>query len=152
MNGERPRQLTALAAWATTAVVALVVAAAPVRAETINSADRTAIQALIVSQVAAFARDDGAAAYALASPATHVTFPTAEAFMAMIRRDLMPIYRPRTVVFGPLVDGPYGPMQVVFVIGSDGVSYVATYSVDRQADGSWAISGCVVVLNNSPRI
>lgn len=124
----------------------------PGRAETLDGNERAAIQALIVSQMSAFARDDGAAAYALASPGTRDTFPTVEAFMAMVRHDYTPVYRPRTVLFGPLVDGLYGPMQVVFVIGSDGLSYVATYSLERQPDGGWMISGCAIVRNNSPRI
>jgi hypothetical protein len=33
----------------------------------------------------------------------------------------------------------------VFVVGPDGLSYLAYYTMERQADGSWRINGCYLV-------
>ena len=32
-----------------------------------------------------------------------------------------------------------------FVIGPDGLAYLAYYTMERQADGTWRISGCYLV-------
>ena len=132
--------------------VALALPAAAAVAQSPDGAERAAIRVLIESQIAAFQRDDGAAAYAMAAPAIHGIFPTVEAFMAMVRQGYMPVYRPRSVVFGPLQDSPVGPLQWVFLTGPDGVNYVAVYSLERQADGSWKISGCALARDNRPAI
>jgi hypothetical protein len=123
---------------------------APVRAQSLGDADRAAIQSLIGSQIAAFERDDGAAAYAMASPGIQRIFPTVDAFMTMVEGGYMPVYRPRSFVFGPLVDTPHGPVQTVFITGPDGLAYVAIYSLERQADGSWKISGCTLQRDDRP--
>ena len=124
----------------------------PLRATAMDDSDRAAIQSLIQNQIAAFQRDDGAAAYAMASPGIQDVFPTVEAFMNMVQQGYMPVYRPRSVTFGPLEDGPQGPLQKVFVTGPDGASYLATYALEREADGSWRISGCWLERNNAPSI
>lgn len=96
---------------------------------------------VIEGQIAAFARDDGDAAFALASPDIRRTFMTAERFMAMVRSGFQPVYRPRSYSFGApaIVEGI--PVQPVRVIGPDGRGVVALYRMERQADGSWRIAG-----------
>jgi hypothetical protein len=64
----------------------------------------------------------------------------------------MPVYRPRSVVFGAVEDGPAGPRQQVFVTGPDGARYIATYTLEQQTDGSWRIAGCVLARDSSPAI
>ena len=122
------------------------------RAETIGDADRATIQSLISGQIEAFRADNGAAAYAYASPTIQAYFPTADAFMAMVKQGYMPVYRPNSVTFGPLVDGPTGPVQKVFVTGPDGRNYIAAYSMQQQPDGSWKINGCSLVEDDTPSI
>ena len=121
-------------------------------AETLGTGDRSAIRALIGSQIAAFQRDDGEAAYAMASPGIQATFPTAAHFMTMVREGYQPVYRPRSVVFGALVETGRGPVQKVLVTGPDGQAYVAVYALQRQADGTWRISGCTLLKDDSPSI
>ncbi|HET7715008.1 MAG TPA: DUF4864 domain-containing protein [Bauldia sp.] len=122
-----------------------------VRAE-IADADREAFRGIIASQIEAFQRDDDAAAYSYASPTIQGLFPTAERFMAMVRSGYQPVYRPRSVTFGPAVDTPRGPEQRVFVTGPDGRNWVAIYSLQRQPDGSWRINGCVLVEDTGESI
>ena len=117
-----------------------------------EAADRAAIQSLITAQIEAFRADDGAAAYGFASPMIQSVFPSPEAFMAMVKNGYPQVYRPRSVTFGMLVNSASGPIQQVFVVGPDGVSYIAAYTLERQPDGTWKINGCTILKDNSPTI
>jgi hypothetical protein len=125
---------------------------APTAAGAVDEGNRAAIQALIAGQIAAFQANDDDDAYAMASPGIQQTFPTVEAFMDMVINGYMPVYRPRSFAFGPLEDGPLGPMQKVFVTGPDGDAYIATYLLEQQADGSWKIKGCSLRHANTPGV
>ena len=134
-----PRLLAAvlLVAMATTAVADEQAGLGP--------ADRSAIRAVIETQIAAFRRDDGDAAFALASPNIQRMFRTAEIFMTMVRQGYQPVYRPRRIEFRDVVDLDGVPTQEVHVIGPDGLPYFALYLMERQADGSWRIGGVFLV-------
>ena len=136
-------------------VVALLVAvgfALPAAARDIAASDSAAIHSVIQGQVDAFQHDDGAAAYGFASPTIHQIFPSVDAFMGMVRGQYQPVYRPRSLAFGPLVDSASGPQQKVFLVGPDGGAWVALYTFERQPDGTWKINGSVLVPDNSPSI
>lgn len=138
------RIFLAMAILASTGLAAL-------RAE-LRDADRDAFRGIISSQIEAFRRDDGAAAYSYASPTIQGLFPSVDRFMAMVRSGYQPVYRPRSVSFGPAVDTPRGPEQRVFVTGPDGRNWVAVYSFQRQPDGSWRINGCILVEDTGESI
>lgn len=144
--------MTRIAGVLVALLLAALTFAAPARAETLGDGDRSAIQSLITSQIQAFQRDDGTAAYGYASPTIHSMFTTPEDFMAMVKSGYQPVYRPRSVTMGPLVDSEMGPLQKVFVTGPDGKNYIAVYSMQRQPDGSWLINGCSLVGDDSPSI
>ncbi len=112
---------------------------------TLGSADAAAIRSVIERQLAAFQRDDDAAAFAFAAPAIQAIFGTAEAFMEMVRRGYAPVYRPRGTEFASLVVTADGPVQKVLFAGPDGRLVLALYCMEREPDGSWRISGCVLV-------
>ena len=114
-------------------------------AETLSDADRVAIRQVIQSQLDAFKRDDGAAAYGFASPLIQQKFGTAEHFMTMVRTAYPAVYRPKAVEFRELASSDdMGVMQKVFFVGPDGAGVLAFYQMERQPDGSWKISGCFV--------
>jgi len=71
-----------------------VLAGAIVETAAVDAADRAAIERVIRDQIAAFRRDDGVAAFALASPGTQAAFGTPEAFMGMVRQGYQTVYRP----------------------------------------------------------
>lgn len=118
----------------------------PAWAETpaaVPTADRDALVAVIRDQLAAFQRDDAAAAFRFASPNIQGMFGhDPEQFMSMVRSGYQPVYRPRSTQFGVTerVEGQI--VQHVEVDGPDGVSRTALYSMEQEADGSWRISGC----------
>ena len=114
-------------------------------AETLSDGDRAAIRQVIESQLAAFKRDDGAAAYGYATPMIQQKFGTAENFMAMVKTGYPAVYRPQAVEFRELAsDDAMGVVQKVFFIGPDGRGVLAYYPMERQPDGSWKINGCFV--------
>ena len=128
--------LLAACAWTAAAV-----AQAPA-----SQADRAAIRAVIGDQISAFRRDDGDAAFAFAAPSIRDMFGTADRFMAMVRGGYQPVYRPRQVEFGDLMLKEGALTQVVHVVGPDGIPVTALYFMERQADGTWRISGCSLVV------
>ena len=120
----------------------------------IDPADAEAFREVIRGQMAAFARDDGAAAFAFAAPSIQRLFATPERFMAMVRAGFQPVYRPQAVAFEapirvPARDNSGGGSgealaQPVRVTGPDGRPVLAMYHMERQSDGSWRIAGVVL--------
>ncbi len=147
------RSIAALLRALAVAIIAIAAGAlAPARAGDVTATDKSAMQTIVSGQIAAFAHDDAAAAYAFASPALHGVFTTPDAFMAMVKNGYGAIYRPRSVVFGGVAMGDDGPVQTVYVTGADGESFVALYTFQKQPDGSWKINSVRVVKDDSPTI
>ena len=63
-------------------------------------------------------------------------------FMTMVRDAYQAVYRPRSVVFGAVTLVGGVPVQQVDIVGPDGVPVIASYPMQRQADGRWRIAGC----------
>jgi len=123
-------------------IVLLVAPAAP--ALDLPAGERTAIRGVVEQQLAAFQRDDGAAAFGYASPSIREMFRTPEGFMAMVRRGYAPVYRPQHVEFRGVVEFRGQPTQRVYLIGPDGRPVIANYLMERQPDGTWRIDGCIL--------
>lgn len=120
----------------------LVGLAGAVLAQDLSSADRTAIRDVIQSQVEAFRRDDGDAAFGLASPSIRGMFGSPEIFMDMVRQGYQPVYRPRAFDFGEIVTLEGQITQKVHVVGPDGRPVTAYYPMTQLPDGTWRINGC----------
>ncbi len=114
--------------------------------DAIAPSDHTAIRSVIEAQIAAFRRDDGVAAFSLASPSIQGIFGTPGQFMEMVRSGYQPVYRPRSVNFQNPSATQSGWDQPVVVVGPDGRAYLALYSMQRQGNGSWRINGCRLLL------
>ncbi len=105
-----------------------------------------AFQSVITHQLQAMAKDDAQSAYGDAAPNVQLIFPNAEIFMNMVRGGYAPVYRNKSYGFeGSGLDGNGRPYQRVGIVGADGEQYEAVYFMQQQDDGSWKISGCVVV-------
>jgi hypothetical protein len=123
----------------------MLLVAGPAMAGDVSDADRGAIDTVIANQIAAFRQDDGAKAYAYASPTIQRLFPTPESFMAMVRQGYPQVYRPQKYNFAAIGEDQLGrPQQHVVIVGPDGKTYEAVYSMQRQPDGTWKIDGCVI--------
>ncbi|HSC62843.1 MAG TPA: DUF4864 domain-containing protein [Caldimonas sp.] len=130
-----------LAALCLTFGVALGAAAA---SPPVSEADALAARTIVGAQLEAFAKDDAQRAFSYAAPSIRAMFRTPERFLAMVRTGYPVVYRPAGVTFLiPLqVDGDL--LQGVHLTDGAGALWLATYRLQRQADGSWRIAGCGV--------
>jgi Domain of unknown function (DUF4864) len=122
---------------------------APVEA----ASDKDEIKSVIENQLNAFAADDGSKAYSYAAPIVQRAFPTVEVFMNMVTKGYPPVYRNTSRIFGDVFqDGLGRPAMRVVLTGQDGKRYEAIYSMEKQQDGTWKISGCVVLVIPSQEV
>jgi ketosteroid isomerase-like protein len=121
--------------------------AAALWAATASAQESTAARsrAIVERQFDAFARDDAQGAYALADPAIKEMFVDADRFMAMVRKDYAPVYRHRSVEFGAFAQSGDEASLEATLVDSDNVEWTALYSLRKEANGDWLISGCVLV-------
>ncbi|SFU33245.1 protein of unknown function [Methylobacterium sp. 174MFSha1.1] len=108
-----------------------------------GSGDQDAVRAVILRQQDAFRHDDAAAAYAEAAPAIRSIFTSPETFIGMVRQGYAAIYRNRRFEFGTDEEMPDGSLaQGVRIQDQDGADWEALYTLERDADGAWRITGC----------
>ena len=115
------------------------------RSEELSPTDKTNVQTVISGQLEAFKADDGQRAYSYAAPFVTSIFPSVDNFMAMVKRGYGPVYRNEKYSFGTITQDSAGrPVQHVTITATDGNRYEAVYVMQKQADGSWKIAGCVL--------
>jgi Domain of unknown function (DUF4864) len=115
-------------------------------AQSISETEKTEFQRIITAQISAFRADDGPAAYSFAAPVVRNIFPTPEIFMSMVKQGYPQVYRPQAFSFTEALIDPLGrPAQKMRVVGPDGKTYEALYSMEKQPDGTWRISGCTLL-------
>ncbi len=110
----------------------------------LTPADRSAIRGVIEAQIAAFRADDGVAAFGFASPSIQRQFGDPVTFLTMVKTGYLPVYRPREVQFRDLIEDRSEPVQRVLLVGPELDVVTAYYVMQRQADGTWRIDGCVL--------
>ena len=119
----------------------------PLHAGALSAKDEKAVQAVVQSQLAAFARDDADKAFSYAAPELRKTIGNASAFMAMVKNSYPVVYRPASVAFLKPDSSGDEVVQRVQMLDANGTSYLAVYSLQRQKDKTWRISGCTIVEN-----
>ena len=128
------------------AVVLLAFMSVAAFAQSISETEKTEFQRIIAAQISAFRADDGPTAYSFAAPVVRNIFPTPEIFMSMVKRGYPQVYRPQSFNFTEALIDPMGrPAQKMLVVGPDGKTYEALYSMEKQPDGTWRISGCTLL-------
>lgn len=125
--------------------LSLAIGAAPGRAQSLSAEDGTAIRGVIAGQIDAFRHDDGTTAFGFAAPEIQHMYGSPELFLQAVRQAYQPVYRPRQVEFRDLKPMDGRIVQQVYVVGPDNQPKLALYFMERQADGSWRISGCVLL-------
>jgi Domain of unknown function (DUF4864) len=132
-----------------TASVVLALWIGAVSAEDLTAATSRAI---VERQFDAFERDDAGAAYALAAPTIKQMFGDADHFMAMVRDKYAPVYRHRSVEFGAFAELGDDASLEATLVDNDNVVWTALYSLTREQNGDWFISGCVLVKSEGGAI
>jgi hypothetical protein len=120
-------------------------ASASAWAAPVSEQDTRDAQQVVQAQLAAFAADDAEQAFSYATDGIRAQFGTAAQFIRMVRGAYPVVYRPRAVVFlKPDVDDDT-LVQPVHMTDPSGATWLAVYQLQRQADKSWRIGGCVLV-------
>jgi len=104
--------------------------------------DIATAQGVIRAQEQAFGRDDAAAAYSYAAPAIKQIFPSESIFMSMVQNGYAPVYRHRSFEFGEAREQGDWIAQRVHIVDENGTAWDALYTLERQVDGSFKITGC----------
>ena len=135
-----------LAGWLALAVAA-VLFWGPAQASPLSTADETEVRAVVEGQLAALASDDAVKAFSFAAPNVRAAVGTAKRFMAMVRANYPAIYRPASTAFLKPEDHHGQVIQRVQLLDDSGNAWLALYSLQRQKDKSWRITGCQVIPN-----
>ena len=134
-------------AWLLAAAVCALPLLAPARAAPFTAADEKNVRAVVEGQLAAFARDDAKKAFSYAAPNVREAVGTAANFMAMVRNDYPVVYRPASVAFLKPEGKDDQVIQRVQMLDASGDAWLAIYSLQRQKNKAWRITGCVLVEN-----
>jgi hypothetical protein len=122
--------------------VSAVAAASP-----LSQTDAEQVQRVIVAQLAAFADDDEDKAFETATPAVREAIGSSQRFLALVRGAYPMVYRPSSVTFHKPEEDEGSVLQMVEITDTNSKSWLALFALERQADASWRISGCVVAEN-----
>ncbi len=115
-----------------------------------GDAEVKAAQSTIEGQLKAFQAGDGELAYSFAAPSIKRIFPTVETFMNMVESGYQPVRQPRNFTFGKVQEmGPNSVVQQVMITGPDGKEYEALYTLERQPDGVYRITGVSLKASNA---
>lgn len=138
---------TAARAVAVQPVPAVLIAtqAGPTTAAAPSAEQARAMQAVVQAQLEAFKAGDAQRAYSLASPAIQQQFGDAQGFFSMVRSAYPMLIAPSSLAWRLPEPAPGGAVQPVQLRDRQGRAWLATYQLQAQADGSWRISGCIVV-------
>ncbi|CDS49673.1 Bll2215 protein [Polaromonas sp. CG9_12] len=120
---------------------------APVPSWALTAAEEQGVRAVVEAQLAALARDDAATAFSFAAPNVRASVGTASRFMDMVRKSYPAIYRPASTAFLQPEEHHGQVIQRVQLMDDDGKAWLALYSVQRQKDNTWRITGCQVIPN-----
>ncbi|MGF1444993.1 MAG: DUF4864 domain-containing protein [Pikeienuella sp.] len=132
-----PFQTSLLAALMLGLFALATLAPQPLRAD--GAAD-AAIEQVIADQIAAFQRDDMAAAFAHAAPGIQSKFGSPENFGRMVRQGYPMIYRPSRVEWRGLTRHGSGYRKTVLFEDGVGALFEADYIMALE-DGAWRIRG-----------
>ncbi len=116
-------------------------------------ADEAAVQRVITAQLEAFRANDAKTAFGFAAPGIKRMFRTPQNFIMMVERGYRPVYEGSTPTFLRSQDGGDGNFaQEVSLTDNEGRSWRALYTLAKQDDGSWRITGCVLRPANAQSI
>lgn len=129
--------------------LALALAAAGAFAEDrAKSDDFAEIQRVIHRQIEAFRRDDAAQAFALISPGAQKFFDNPDQFLRSVKVSYEPILLSVSVKFLDPWRVKDDVMQLVLLADGAGNVTTAYYVAQRQRDGGWRISACVLARSD----
>lgn len=107
-----------------------------------RASDWKSIKQVISAQRAALIAGDGDKAFGYATPPLRAQFGDADTFMAMVHLGYPALLTARYTEFleGAVIDGLI--IQPLRLVDTDNSVRVALYTMEKQKNGAWRISGC----------
>ncbi len=131
-----------------TALIFVLLQIGPIGAQTKNDGI-TESKIVIDGQINAFRQRAHERAFSYASPSLQILFRDVDNFIRMVKEGYDPIYRARDWAFGRnQVDGN-NIYQEVLISGPEGREWVALYTLQKQSDGNWKITGVRLLKSNA---
>jgi hypothetical protein len=131
----------------TPAIPATLRVAQPASTGALSTEDEKKIRTVVQGQLDALAKDDAVKAFSFAAPNVREAFGTAPRFLDMVQRGYPVVYRPASVAFLKVERKGNLALQRVQMTDQAGEPWLATYSLERQKNGLWRITGCAVTEN-----
>lgn len=126
--------------------------ALPAGAGGLSAKDQKQIIAVVQAQLNAFAHDDAAKAFSYAAPNIRQLMGSAENFLAMVRTRYEVVYRPASTIFMQPSGEDAEALLEVQMTDADGDAWIASYTLQRQANKTWRIAGCTVNQATGTRV
>ena len=125
-------------------VAMLSIWALPASAGGLSPKEQKQIIEVVQAQLTAFSQDDAATAFSFAAPNIRHLVGTAENFLEMVRTQYGIVYRPSSTTFMQ-PNGEVGEAVLkVQMTDEDGDTWIATYTLQKQKNKTWKITGCAV--------
>lgn len=109
----------------------------------------SAARQVIIDQQQAFKANDSTTAFGYAAPAIREIFSNPETFMRMVRTAYAPVYRNQSLQFLKAEGDGDRIAQTVSIVDMGGELWDALYTLERQADGAWKITSCVLLRSQA---
>jgi hypothetical protein len=148
------QQLASISPDVTPPRVTIVPKSAPIVPETsvpettpdsvIGDNDRLAIKDAVRDQLRALATLKAGDAFAQLAPSTQKYFGEPDTFLLQIAENVAPILSTKKFAFIGVGRDETSVFQEVLITDEAGLKWMANFQVQRQPDGSWRVSGCVV--------
>ncbi|MEM7068083.1 MAG: DUF4864 domain-containing protein [Pseudomonadota bacterium] len=133
--------LTWLKNWAAGFFLIATLITCSATAQGISESQEAAVQSVISDQILAFQSRDHNRAFSHAAPSIRGFFKTTDRFIAMVKGGYMPLYDPDSFIFGRNIEISGIIHQEVIATDAAGKQWQAVYTLQKQADGSWKITG-----------
>lgn len=118
--------------------------ALPASAVGLSPKDQKQIIEVVQAQLDAIAQDNAAKAFSYAAPNIRHLVGSAENFLEMVRSQYEVVYKPASTIFMQPSGEAGEAVLKVQMTDEDGNEWVATYTLQRQKNKTWLITGCAV--------
>ena len=110
------------------------------------------IKSIVNQQLEAFQNDDFERAYSFASPTIKRMFSSPEVFRKMVIGGYQAVYRPQSIKMGSVEIIKGVTTLKVYLVDPNGEFVTANYLMEKQENGEWLISGCILSKAESDEI
>ena len=118
----------------------------------ITTDEENEIKFIVNQQLEAFQDDDFEKAYSFASPTIKKMFSSPEVFRKMVIGGYQAVYRPQSIKMGSVEIIKGVTTLKVYLVDPNGEFVTANYLMEKQENGEWLISGCILSIAESDEI